>query len=299
MIGFFDDISCISEKNVRLFLKQLSERYYAIRYKKIGYSEDKREIGSILIGKLNDPVLLMGGTHGTEWSSVVCLLRFAHELAKSLDNYDELFGINIHKTIMTRGVVIVPLVNPDGYEIARTNGGTTSRGFRKLHCSESFRYWQANSRGVDINHNFPAGFFKAKRAVESIGITRRSPTKYGGCFPFSARETRNILYLCETSRFRSAYSFHSQGEEIFWNYQGLAPERGRYIANTLATLTGYSLETQQGSALHAGFKDWFIKRYKNPAFTIELGKGKNPLPYKDFEAIYQKVKRAIAVATII
>ncbi len=258
-----------------------------------------REIGSLHIGKLSDPVLLIGGTHGTEWSSVLCLLRFAYELSKAYDNFDELYGINIHSTIASRGLVIVPLVNPDGYEIARTNGGTTTRALRRQHSPESFKYWQANSKGVDINHNFPPGFYRAKRAVEQLGITGPSPTKYGGLFPFSERETRNLLYLCEAHSFRTAYSFHSQGEEIFWNYQDKAPERSKYIANTLATLTGYKLCPNEGTASHAGFKDWFINRYKKPGFTIELGKGKNPLDYGDFNDIYQKVKKSLAVMTIL
>lgn len=38
---------------------------------------------------------------------------------------------------------------------------------------------------------------------------------------------------------------------------------------------------------HAGFRDWFIQQYGKEGYTIELGKGKNPLPFHQFADIYQ------------
>jgi g-D-glutamyl-meso-diaminopimelate peptidase len=39
---------------------------------------------------------------------------------------------------------------------------------------------------------------------------------------------------------------------------------------------------------YAGCKDWFIQDWKRPGFTIELGRGINPLPLSQFDEIYQK-----------
>ncbi|SIF32539.1 Gamma-D-glutamyl-L-diamino acid endopeptidase 1 [Mycobacteroides abscessus subsp. abscessus] len=38
----------------------------------------------------------------------------------------------------------------------------------------------------------------------------------------------------------------------------------------------------------AGYKDWFIKEFQRPGFTIELGKGINPLPLSQFDEIYEE-----------
>ena len=37
----------------------------------------------------------------------------------------------------------------------------------------------------------------------------------------------------------------------------------------------------------AGYKDWFIKVFRRPGFTIEAGSGENPLPIGQFEEIYR------------
>ena len=36
-----------------------------------------------------------------------------------------------------------------------------------------------------------------------------------------------------------------------------------------------------------GYKDWFIKEYDRPGYTIEAGLGVNPLPMSQFETIYR------------
>ena len=38
---------------------------------------------------------------------------------------------------------------------------------------------------------------------------------------------------------------------------------------------------------NAGYKDWFIQEYNRPGYTIEVGKGVNPLPLSQFPQIYR------------
>jgi len=38
---------------------------------------------------------------------------------------------------------------------------------------------------------------------------------------------------------------------------------------------------------NAGYKDWFIKEYNRPSYTIECGLGVNPLPISQFGRIYR------------
>lgn len=40
---------------------------------------------------------------------------------------------------------------------------------------------------------------------------------------------------------------------------------------------------------HAGYKDWFIQEFRRPGFTIELGKGVNPLPISQFDVLYEEM----------
>ena len=50
----------------------------------------------------------------------------------------------------------------------------------------------------------------------------------------------------------------------------------------------------EGTASHGGLKDWYIKNFRRPGFTIEIGKGENPLPLEDLDGIYEKLKKMLA-----
>ena len=48
-----------------------------------------------------------------------------------------------------------------------------------------------------------------------------------------------------------------------------------------------------------GFKDWFIEKYQRPGFTIEIGKGKNPLPPSGVEEIYSRLEELMMLLCIL
>lgn len=273
-----------------------------VRARCFGHSVCGQKLWSLEIGTMRDPVLIVGGVHGMEWASALCVLRLADNCVDAVHSGSELFGIDLRRELSKNGAVFVPLLNPDGFDIRQHETASLCANRRRLHkkyTPETFAFWQANARGVDLNHNFNAGFYKAKAAVEASGITRPGPTKYGGRFPFSEPETRAARTLCARLRPRSLYCLHSQGEEIYWSYGEHTPPQSHYMAETLASLCGYRVCVPDGTASHAGFKDWFIERYRRPGFTLELGRGKNPLPYGDFAGIWDKVERALTVSLIL
>lgn len=178
---------------------------------------------------------------------------------------------------------IVPLLNPDGAEIVAT---------KKIKNSS---IWQANANGIDLNHNYDAGFHIARELVEEEGITEPNHTKYGGEYPFSEPETIAIKELCEKIKFDLAIALHTQGEEIYSGYNGIIPDGTYEYLEKFSTATGYTPSEPNGTASHAGFKDWFILEYKKPAFTIEAGLGKNPLTHRQFNSIYEKCGKIIDI----
>ena len=60
------------------------------------------------------------------------------------------------------------------------------------------------------------------------------------------------------------------------------------IAALFADLSGYAAEETPYASGFAGYKDWFIQDYERPGFTIEVGRGVNPLPLSDFDGIFEK-----------
>lgn len=158
---------------------------------------------------------------------------------------------------------------------------------------------QANARGVDLNHNFDAGFKELKEIERENGITCPSPRQYGGLFPHSEPESASLVRLVKSTVAERVYAFHSQGEEIFYEYGDSTPPQSKYIADLLCRASGYKLVKNEGLNSHGGFKDFFIEKYKRSGFTIEIGKGKNPLPISDLPKVYEKTKELMTIASVI
>lgn len=165
-------------------------------------------------------------------------------------------------------------------------------------CCEELARWQANARGVDINHNFNAGWHVLRELEKAAGITGPAPTRYGGECPESEPETRAICRLCREYNIMRGYSFHSQGEEIYYKYGANTPPLSHLMACLLAQSSGYRVALPRGLAGHGGFKDWFIDELHRPAFTLEIGKGANPLPISELIPVYNKLREALALGVI-
>jgi g-D-glutamyl-meso-diaminopimelate peptidase len=211
--------------------------------------------------------------------------------------------VDARVALRKRSVTIVPCLNPDGVEIALSgpeaagpNAGLVSgiAGER-----DSREIWQANANGVDINHNFDAGWKELRQMEEESGITGPSATRYGGPHPHSEPETSAIATFCLNYRPRALYSLHSQGEEIYYRYGKHTPERSRTIAHILGASSGYRVANPEGLASHGGLKDWFIEKLRRPGFTIEVGLGKNPLGLDQLDKIYKRVEEMLVIAALL
>lgn len=86
--------------------------------------------------------------------------------------------------------------------------------------------------------------------------------------------------------FNLVIAFHTQGKEIYWQFQNYTPPESKQIADTFAVVSGYTVSDTPYNSSFAGYKDWFIQDYRRPGFTIEAGIGENPLPISQFNEIY-------------
>lgn len=158
--------------------------------------------------------------------------------------------------------------------------------------------WQANAHGVDINHNFNAGWLQLQAMERKNGIDGPSPRQWCGPAPESEPETAALTGLCRQAGFRHVLALHTQGEEIYWRYGDNTPSRSRVMAEIMGATSGYAVADPEGLASHGGFKDWFIQEMGRPGFTLEMGKGENPLPLSDFEGIYEKAQEMLLLAAL-
>ncbi len=247
------------EKNLDI----LRQNHPGISVFSIGQSIEGRKLYAIRLGNGGKRIFFHGAHHGMEWLTAKLLMVFAQDLV--MDTF------HTKQLLKNCTLYLVPMVNPDGIEIA-------AQGIP----------WQANARGVDLNHNYDALWHRSKQAEKDYGITGPGPTRFSGMFPESEPETRAVANFTRQNAFDLTIAFHSQGEVIYWDFCGYAPKESLVYGKRFEGVSPYRLDTPSGIASYGGYKDWFIKTYQKPGFTVEIGLGENPLPMEDFPDIYQK-----------
>ena len=140
---------------------------------------------------------------------------------------------------------------------------------------------------MDLNLQFPAGWEEARRIKFSQGFTSPAPRDYFGEGPLTEPESLALYNFTLTHNFRLILAYHTQGKEIYWQFQNYAPENSEIIGETFANASGYLLADVPYNSSFAGYKDWFLQEYRRPGYTIEAGLGENPLPISQFSEIYR------------
>ena len=278
----------------------LCGRYRFLTAVPIGRSVLGRSLWGLTLGTGRQRVLMAAAFHGQEWLTALVCLRLCEEMCDALARNGELDGWDLHRALAGRSIVFVPMVNPDGVEIALHGsacGGPYADQVRAAG-GDVQGLWQANARGVDINHNFNAGWEQLQQEEQKKGITGPGARQYGGPAPESEPETQALVALCERCGFRHMMALHSQGEEIYWEYGDCTPPASKLMALIMASASGYAVAAPTGLAVHGGFKDWFIEHTGRPGFTIELGKGKNPLPVTELDTIYGKAREMLLISVL-
>lgn len=284
----------------QIAINQLCEKYEFIKRFSIGKSCMGKDLTALKIGVSNSYCLITAGMHGSERITSTVILMFLERLCQALKSGESLSGVNIRKGILGRGVIIVPCVNPDGCDISLLGAKACGVNAEKLFniCKGNFKKWNANFRGVDLNHNFDADWEILREKEKLLGIVGPSPTRFGGYKPHSEPESMALVNLCKRVNIRHTLALHSQGEVIYWNFGNRDIPRAQKMAQILATSSGYALDVPVNIATGGGFKDWFIKEFSRPGFTVEIGKGENPLPVNDAFKIYKQIEEMLVLYCI-
>ncbi len=255
----------------------------------LGTSVMGRDIYCIKIGRGKKKAVLTGAHHGLEYITSLFLMRFADLYTQSAISGEEMFGYDVRRFFSETTLYIVPMVNPDGVDIAVNGLDITDEFHRQLISRvgiHSFRkVWQANANGVDLNHNYDALWHRV--------VEKPSPSLFGGEFPESEPETKAICGLLRNVNADLLICFHSQGEEIYYDFDGMEEKKSRMIAEKMAQASGYEVSHPTGTASYGGCKDWFIKEFGKAGFTVEIGKGKNPLPDSVINKIFEENARLV------
>jgi g-D-glutamyl-meso-diaminopimelate peptidase len=255
-------------------IRRLMEEHPTLELHIIGLSALGRPIPALKLGAGTKEIHYNGSFHANEWITTLALMKFIEDYMAAVSNRSAWHGYSAEELFRDTSLWIVPMVNPDGVELVH-------RG--KEEGRESFEQWKANARGVDLNDQFPAGWEieKERRSPKGPG-----PRDYVGEAPLSEPEAEVMARFTRAKDFRWVIAFHTQGQEIYWNYRGFEPAESEAMAGRLGEVSGFAPIRLTDS--DAGYKDWFIQEFRRPGFTVELGDGVNPLPLSQFPELYEK-----------
>ena len=284
----------------REWVAALTGRYPFLEALPIGRSVCGRDITGLLLGRGPHTVLMAAAIHAQEWLTSLLLFRFCEDVCEAIQTGASLSGVAIGRAMHGRSLLLIPALNPDGVEIALHGSAAAGRwaAFVAELGGDQPGLWQANARGVDLNHNFNAGFAELQVMEQKNGISSPAHRQFGGPAPESEPESAAVAALCRRVRPAHLLALHSQGEVIYWSYGHHTPQQSALMAHILADAAGYALEEPTGLAAHGGLKDWFMEAFHRPGFTVECGRGENPLPLSDFRPLYRNLREMLTLAAV-
>lgn len=288
------NIDSYTSQTLAKHISDLKGTYNFLQVSNIGISNIGVPIPVIRFGRGPKEILYVGSTHANEFITTPLLMLFLEVLCNSYINGLTVYGQDPKRLYNTVSLYIVPMLNPDGVDLVQEAIPKNSESYQgAVRIANAFPNipfpsgWKANIYGVDINLQFPAGWEEARRIKYAQGFTSPAPRDFVGYSPLSTPEARAIYSFILQHNFRLMLTYHTQGEVIYWQYLNLAPSNSLEIANTFAANSGYSVADVPYNSSFAGLKDWFILNYRRPGFTIEAGKGTNPLPLSDLSNIFE------------
>jgi MYXO-CTERM domain-containing protein len=181
----------------------------------LGHSVEGRAIRGVRISHDGEDVrqlVITAGQHAREWIAVMATTCVAAQLAEADDPA-------IESLLGEVTVVVVPVVNPDGY----------------VYSWEVDRYWRKNrgdENGVDLNRNWSIGWGGKGSSSDP------DHNNYRGKSPFSEPEAAAVREWLEDSPVVSYIDVHTFGELVLYPWaiaiEAEAPEHLAQLASAAA-----------------------------------------------------------------
>ena len=308
LFDYSEDLKELADDNPKLVRHfKMPERTYEDR------PVEGIEISKNVRRRNGKPVFLMMGVHhAREWPSGEHAIEWAYELINGFKDGDK----RIRRIVKRSRTIIVPIVNPDGFETSREagelQGGGGGRGGDDTQetaniVSHPYEYRRKNCRlvddseagdcaqpafgiasaGVDPNRNY-GGFWGGPGAS-----TDPTAEDYRGPGPFSEPETRNVRWLVSRNQVTTLITNHTFSQLVLRppgiQSQGPPPDERIYkkLGASMAAENGYT--NQPSYKLYdttGGTEDWSYYATGGLGFTFEIGKNFHP-PFADVVAEYR------------
>ena len=287
------DIPITSAENTRV-IGQLVQTYPFLRTEVITNTAFQRPVSTLVVGNGPRKVIFSASHHANEWITTLILLKFAEEFAQAIASGGRIYNQDARLLAEKVTVYMVPMVDPDGVDLVvgaiRPGDVQYDLASRLAENYPAIPFpdgWKANLLGVDLNLQYPAGWLMAREIKFADGFTRPGPRDYVGRAPLNQPEARALAEYTRYIDPALVLAFHSQGKEIYWQFNDIFVPGAEELGRKMAQASGYTLANVPYQSGFAGYKDWFIQDFRKPGYTVEVGEGVNPLPLSQFDEIYR------------
>ena len=287
-------------------ISSFSVLYPFLEIGSIGTSVMGKDIPYIRIGTGPKEVFYSSSIHANEWITSPVIMKFIENLSLAYVNDGYIYGYLARNILRDTSIYIVPMVNPDGVDLATSAISKDSNYYKNAEKIASdypnipFPLgWKANITGVDLNLQFPANWEQAREIKFAQGFKTPAPRDFVGSAPLIAPEAHALYNFTIQHDFKLILAYHTQGRVIYWRFLDFLPPASFYIGEQFARSSGYKLEDTPYGSSFAGYKDWFIQNYNLPGYTIECGFGSNPLPISQFNTIYAENEGIFVLGAIL
>ena len=201
-------------------------------------SAEGRELVALSLGRGSRVILCTASLHACEFFSTNFVMYMADQYAYGYATNGEIGGLSCRALLDEVRFLIVPMVNPDGVNIAQ-NGPDAAADpsfIRSVDMQGATYYsWKANANGVDLNRNFPLDWRQENY------LDHPAARYFCGSEAASEPEVRAVMQLLEDTPFCMAFDFHTYGEKLYWIDTNTQDHAERYgaIAERLCDATGY------------------------------------------------------------
>ena len=240
---------------INKYLDSLQKETFADRQvtvKTVGKSYEGREIKTITItngdGQKKNSIFIDAGIHAREWIAPATALYWIDQLVDPQSNYSKLLN--------DVDFVIMPVVNPDGYEYSHNvwRLWRKTRSLNGLSCT-----------GVDANRNYDFHWSEAGSSENSCAENHHGPKAFS---EVESRISRDVMMeIKDNCKF--FLTLHSYGHWLLypWGYSNDLPENWKdqeevaqagKIAMNQATGVNYTVGSTSNTLYIASGKLFFL-----------------------------------------
>jgi len=268
----------------------------------LGQSVENRDIPIVTLGKGERIIIMCASMHAREYVSTNFVMYMIDQYCRGYTDDTWYAGLSYRILLDNVRFVIVPMLNPDGVNLAQNGIENAIRreALEQMELVDTWKSgyygWKANINGVDLNRNWPYNW------AEDEDVKAPASANYNGSAPCTEPEVIAMKQLIDSTPFNMLCSFHTSGEVIYWidtsNSIQMASKFAPII-NRLAQWTGYRMLGYENVSSFGGYMVNYARgTYEKPCFTVELCPISVDYPYTDYNRFYYTVKKALPIGLI-